>query len=83
MRSMEDIRKMGKSILPMIQFEENYPTKNGDNKLPSLDLQVWVRQVEVKVEGLPTTKPKLYQYYQKQVSNWQLIQALSAMRMNS
>ena len=32
------------------------------------------------MEGLPTTRPKLYyQYYRKQVSNWQLIPALSAM----
>ena len=62
----------------LIQLEEDYPTKNGDHKLPILDLKVWVRQVEV--EGLATTRPKLYyHYYRKEVSNWQLIPALSAM----
>ena len=38
MRSMEEIRKMGNSILEMIQLEEDYPSKNGDKKLPILDL---------------------------------------------
>ena len=39
-----------------------------------------MKQVEVEVEGLTTTRPKLYyQYFRKQVSNWQLIPALSAM----
>ena len=80
MRSMEEVRKMGNSILEMIQLEEDYPSKNGDNKLPILDLKVWVRQEEVEVEGLATTRPRLfYQYYRKEVSNWQLIPALSAM----
>ena len=79
-RSMEEFRKMGNSILPMIQLEDDCPSKKADRKLPILDLKVWVRDVEVEVEGERVTRPKLYyHYYRKPMSNWLLIPARSAM----
>ena len=44
MRTMEEIRKMGNSILPMIQLEDDCPSKNADRKLPILDLKVCGRK---------------------------------------
>ena len=77
---MEEIRKMGNSILPMIQLEDDCPSKKSDRKLPILDLKVWFRDVEVEVEGGRVNRPKLYyHYYKKPMSNCLLIPARSAM----
>ena len=79
-RTMIEIRKMGSSIMTMIQLEEDFPSKNGDSKLPILDLKVWVKEEEVRGEEQTTTHPRLYyQYYRKPMSNWLLMPALSAM----
>ena len=43
MRTMEELRKMADDICPMIQLEEDYPSKYDDNKLPLLDLKVEVK----------------------------------------
>ena len=41
--SMCEMKKMANTICPKIQMEEDYPSRNEDNKLPILDLKVWVR----------------------------------------
>ena len=64
---------------PMIQLEEDYPSKYGDNKLPLLDLKVEVKEFEEE-DDKPATA-KLY-YYRKPMSNWQLMNANSAMAMS-
>ena len=64
----------------MIQLESDFPSKNVDKKLHILDLKVWIRELEVEVEGQMVSRPKLYyQYYRKPMSNWMLIPARTAM----
>ena len=75
-RTMREIRKMGNSINQMIQLEEDLPSKSEDQKMPILNLKVWVRQVEV--EQRQVSKP-YYHYYRKPMSNWILFPAMSAM----
>ena len=73
MRTMIEVRKMADSICPMIQFEEDYASKNDDQLLKILEFKVCVKQEE-------ETTPKIFYYhYYKPVSNWQLMHADSAM----
>ena len=73
MRTMIEVRKMADSICPMIQFEEDYASKNEDQLLKILEFKVCVKKEE-------ETKPKIFYYhYYKSVSNWQLMHADSAM----
>ena len=39
---MVELRKMANSIHPMIQLEEDHQHNHPDNKLPILDLKVWM-----------------------------------------
>ena len=65
-RTMRELCKMGNSVSAMIQLEGDTPSENSDNKLPILDMKVWVKMIEE--EG--TQKAKLfYQYYRKPMSN--------------
>ena len=75
-RTMREIRKMGNSINQMIQLEEDFPSKSEDQKMPILDLKVWVRQVEVEQRQVSKL---YYHYYRKPMSNWILFPAMSAM----
>ena len=81
MRTMEELRKMADDICPMIQLEEDYPSKYGDNKLPLLDLKVEVKEFEEE-DDKPATVKLYYYYYRKAVSNWQLMHANSALAMS-
>ena len=56
----------------MITWEEDYPTKYVDNKLPVLDVKMYV-DVDDDEE------PIKYEFYQKDVANKKLVSALSAM----
>ena len=55
MRTMEELRKMADDICPMIQLEEDYPSKYDDNKLPLLDLKVEVKEF-TEEDDKPTSK---------------------------
>ena len=76
-RTMEELRKMGNSICPMIQLEEDFPSKHDNKLLPILDLKVQVQQVEQ--ENQPSLPKLFYYYYRKPMANWQLMPAASAM----
>ena len=77
MRTMTEIRKMADSICPMIQFEEDYASKNEDQLLKILEFKVCVKKGE-QTDRPP--KPEIiYYHYYKPVSNWQLMHAKSAM----
>ena len=72
---MAELRKMADSIHPMIQLEEDNRQNHPDNKLPILDLKVWVAKTE-------NGSKLLWQYYRKPMSNQLLIPAASAMAMS-
>ena len=63
---------MGDSILPMIKLEEDVPSNHSDQKLPILDLKVWIQ------EG----NKLYYQFYRKPMAQWLLMPAMSAMPRN-
>ena len=68
MRTMVELRKMADSIHPMIQIEEDYSSKHPDDKIPILDLKVWVKE-EQEQEGREAKVKLYYQYYRKPMSN--------------
>ena len=81
MRTMEELRKMANDICPMIQLEEDYPSKYEDNLLPLLDLKVEVRKLGDE-DDRPKSCKLFYYYYRKPMSNWQLMHANSALAMS-
>ena len=44
-RTMREVRKLSNSIMDFIVMEEDVPSNHPDNKLPILDLKVWIVQV--------------------------------------
>ena len=56
------------SIMPCIQMEGDWPTKNNDNKLPILDMKVWTDH----------DSNILYQHYEKPVCSKTVLNAESA-----
>ena len=61
-RTMTELRKMADSIHPMIQLEEDHCHNHQDQKLPILDLKVWVVEVEEREEKRAKLR---WQYYRK------------------
>ena len=68
--------KTGNSISPMIQLEEDTPSHHDDEKLPILNLSVWI---ERKEENGTSSEKIRYQFYRKPMANPLLIMARSAM----
>ena len=73
---MKYIRNIGNNIHHSIQLEVDCPSKNIDNKLPILDLKVWLIEYGGK-------KKIMHEYYQKQVSSKAMVNARSAVNWNS
>ena len=63
------IRKTGNRIHESIQLEEDCPANHADNKVPILDIKVWVNE-DGKIR---------HEYYSKSVSSKSVIDARSAM----
>ena len=79
-RTADFLSVVANSIHKSIGVKSDFPSKNSDKKLPILDLKVWIKEVEVEVEGQNVFGPKLYyHFYRKPMSNWLLIPAKSAM----
>ena len=68
---MEKVRQIGNNIHPSIQLEVDYPSKHNDNKMPILDLKVWVENNKVK-----------HEFYQKSVSSKSMIHQRAAMPLD-
>ena len=62
------IREAGNQIHESIQLEADFPSKHPDNKVPILDIKVWIENGKV-----------LHEYYSKPVSSMAVIDAQSAM----
>ena len=61
------MRNIGNSITPMIQLEEDIPSSHQDQKLPILDLEVWVERSKLK-----------HNFYKKPMASRRVILARSA-----
>ena len=70
--SMCEMKKMANTICPIIQMEEDYPSRNEDDKLPILDLKVWVSD----------DKTIMYEFYRKNMASKLLMMERSAMPRN-
>ena len=73
--TMELLKNIGNNIHKSIQLETEYPSKFSDNKLPILDLKVWVQEVREK-------RIIMYEHYKKDISSKAMIFANSAIPMN-
>ena len=67
--TIERIKEVGNGIHGSIQLEADYPSKYEDNKVPILDLKVWVNEENNVV----------HEYYMKPVSSKSVINSRSAM----
>ena len=67
--TMNEMRKMANTICPIIQMEEDFPSKNKDSKLPILDLKVWVRDDNII----------MHEFYRKSMSSRTMMMKRSAM----
>ena len=45
-RTMEVIREIGNSKHPSIQLDVDYLSNHEDRKMPTLDLKVWVQEID-------------------------------------
>ena len=62
------LKEVANSIMPCIQMEADWPSKNTDGKLPILDLKVWTNK-----EG-----EIVYTHYEKPMANKNVLHAKSA-----
>ena len=67
-RLAEILKEIANSIMPCIQMEADWPSKNQDGKLPILDLKVWTNK-----EG-----SILYTHYEKPMANKNILHNKSA-----
>ena len=68
-RTMELVRNIADSIHPMLQFDEDYPSKHEDNKIPILDLKCW----------MDSENRVWHQHYEKPVSTTKVLHSESAL----
>ena len=72
-RTMELLKIIGNEIHPSIQITIECPSNFNDNKMPMLDIKVWLEYDE-------TGRPKvMHEYYYKAITSKALIHAKSAM----
>ena len=73
------INNFADSIEEMIKTEVDFPTnvKNNQNKMPILDIHVWIRKIES--ENMVIKKQIFYEFYEKPMaSKFVLMQASAA-----
>ena len=71
------LKKVGNTIHNSIQVKTDYPSLHTDNKLPLLDIKMWIEDLK-DMNGNPT-KEVLHEFYSKDVSSKAVIHAKSAM----
>ena len=71
-RTMREMVQMACSVCPILQFTEDCPGKHDDQKMPLLDLKVWVEKEEEE-------QKILFKYYRKPMASRLLMMARSAM----
>ena len=70
------VSTISNSITKCIQIESDYPSKYEDNKIPILDLKIWIH----KVDGHNTI---LYEHYVKPITSKHVINYNSALCLNT
>ena len=67
---------LANDITESIKVEMDYPTKNGDNKIPILDLKVWIEKVDDNFKIV-------YEHYVKPVASKYVINHSSALSLSN
>ena len=70
-RTMSIVKQVGNSSHPSIRLEVEYPSKYSDNKMPILDIKVWIEEKCGK-------RIIMYEFYSKEVSSKMTLHAQSA-----
>ena len=71
-RTMAVVKAIGNDIHPSIQLEVDFPSNHVDNKMPSLDLKLWIERVEGSTYIM-------HEFYSKDVSSNLVVHAKSAL----
>ena len=79
-RTMKRLQSIGNSIHPSIQLTIDFPSKNENHRIPILDTEQWIEEVEVKGERKTQV---LYSHYTKPIANKHLIHRDSAIPTRS
>ena len=77
---MTYIQDIANSIHPSIRVTIDYPTKHANGRLPVLDLEQWIEEIDVN----DIKKPQiLHSHYMKPMSNKGVIHRNSALTMRT
>ena len=79
-RTFDFVKEVGNSIHQSIQLETDVPSNYEDNKLPILDLKVWMGEVETE-DGIK--RKIMHEHYIKDIANKYVIERDSAMSLQS
>ena len=78
--SMELLKDIGNDIHPCIQLEADYASRHTDNKLPMLDVKMWVERTQ---DSDSSWCKIMHEFYQKEVSSRAVVHARSSLPWSS
>ena len=79
-RTMLLIKQIGDDIHPSIELEVDYPSKHRDQKLPILDLKVWLETREKEIGNqVVNVSVIMYEFFFKEMASTAVINARSAL----
>ena len=74
------IKELRDDIHSLIQLDVDYPSKHRDQKLPILDLKVWLETREKEIENqVVDMSVIMYEFYSKEMASKPVINARSAL----
>ena len=80
LRTFRVIQAIGNTIHPSIQLEIDVPSNHTDDKLPILDLKMWIKEVEISGNR---ERKLVHEHYIKDVASKFVIERESAMAISS
>ena len=79
-RTMMIVKEIGDDIHPSIRLDVDYPSKHQDNKIPILDMKVWVETREREHNGeVKRVAVILHEYYGKSIASKPVVNARSVL----
>ena len=72
--TIERVKEIGNKIHESIQLESDVPSKHKENKVPILDVQVWIDEHNNKI---------MHEYYTKEVASKEVVNMRSAMPLKN
>ena len=75
---MEFIKSVGDEIHPSIKLEVDYPSRYEDERLPILDIKVWITRRKSDEKRVI-----MYEYYEKEISSKWVLHAQAALTLST